>query len=83
MRLSVAGYTNLVRSARDLANGRLVIALEGGYDLGALAHGSAAVCRLLLGQEPVADPIGPPPEELALRHVEPLLQAMAELHAVA
>jgi acetoin utilization deacetylase AcuC-like enzyme len=82
LRLSVAGYSALIRSARDLAGGRLVVALEGGYDLDALAHGSESVCRLLLGQEPVVDPVGPASDELALRQVEPLLGAMAELHEV-
>jgi acetoin utilization deacetylase AcuC-like enzyme len=83
LRLSVAGYTKLIRSARELAGGRLVIALEGGYDLRALAYGSDAVCRLLLGAEPLEDPIGPAPDQLALSEVEPLLKAMAELHQVA
>jgi acetoin utilization deacetylase AcuC-like enzyme len=83
LRLSVAGYSALIRSARDLAGGRLVVALEGGYDLDALAHGSAAVCRLLLGHEPLPDPLGPPPDQLALHQVAPLLDAMADLHEVA
>src|SRR5207253_3000658 len=57
LRLSIGGaYTPLLRSARDMAaelcGGRLVVALEGGYDLDALAHGSDAVCRVLLGEEP-------------------------------
>src|SRR4029077_11654105 len=62
LRLSIAGaYTPLLRSACELAGQRLVVALEGGYDLGALGHGADAVCRLLLGQEPADDPLGPPP----------------------
>jgi acetoin utilization deacetylase AcuC-like enzyme len=85
LRLSIAGaYTPLLRSARDMAaetpGGRLVVALEGGYNLDALGHGADAVCRLLLGEEPAPDPLGPPPEQLALRQVEPLLAAMRELH---
>jgi acetoin utilization deacetylase AcuC-like enzyme len=83
MRLSVSGYAALIRSALTLAGGHIVIALEGGYDLPALAHGSEAVCRLLLGQDPTTDPIGPAPDQLAVKQVEPLLQAMAELHDVA
>jgi acetoin utilization deacetylase AcuC-like enzyme len=86
MRLSIAGYSFLVRSTRDLASelsaDRLVIALEGGYDLDALAHGSDAVCRLLLGEEPLSDPLGPPPTEVPLATAEPLLNAVAELHGV-
>jgi acetoin utilization deacetylase AcuC-like enzyme len=85
LRLSIGGaYTPLVRSARDLAaalcNGRLVIALEGGYNLDALAYGADAVCRLLLGEEPQPDPLGPPPEQLPLRVVQPLLTQVQKLH---
>jgi acetoin utilization deacetylase AcuC-like enzyme len=85
LRLSIAGgYTPLLRSARDLAaelsNGRLVVALEGGYVLEALGHGADAVCRLLLGEEPRFDPLGAPPDQLSLRQVEPLLTSLRELH---
>src|ERR1700730_3612454 len=82
LRLSIAGaYTPLLRSACELAGQkRLVVALEGGYDLDALGHGTDAVCRLLLGEEPKPDPLGPPPEQLSLRQVEPLLASIRELH---
>ncbi len=85
LRLSIAGaYTPLVRSARTLAaelsNGRLVVALEGGYDLQALAHGSEAICHVLLGEEPPPDPLGPPPDQLSLAEVQPLLDAIRALH---
>jgi acetoin utilization deacetylase AcuC-like enzyme len=87
LRLSIGGaYVPLVRSARDMAKelsaGRLVVALEGGYDLDALAHGTDAACRVLLGEEPEPDPLGPPPDQLSLAEVEPLLVAIQELHAL-
>jgi acetoin utilization deacetylase AcuC-like enzyme len=85
LRLSIAGaYTPLLRSARELAaehsGGRLVVALEGGYNLDALGHGTDAACRLLLGEEPNADPLGPAPEQLRLRQVERMLASLRELH---
>jgi acetoin utilization deacetylase AcuC-like enzyme len=85
LRLSVSGaFTPLLRSARDLAqelcSGRIVIGLEGGYNLEALAYGADAVCRLLLGEEPEPDPLGPPPEQLSVDEIEPLLQAIRRLH---
>jgi acetoin utilization deacetylase AcuC-like enzyme len=85
LRLSIGGaYVPLLSSAQRLAaehaNGRLVVALEGGYNLDALGHGADAVCRLLLGEEPKPDPLGPPPEQLALAQVGPLLQKVRELH---
>jgi acetoin utilization deacetylase AcuC-like enzyme len=87
LRLSIAGaYVPLVRSALALANevcdGRVVVALEGGYVLEALAHGADAACRLLLGDEPVADPLGPPPDQLSVGDVNPLLVAIHALHGV-
>jgi acetoin utilization deacetylase AcuC-like enzyme len=73
-----------MRSACELAaehsGGRLVVALEGGYNLDALGHGTDAACRLLLGEEPNADPLGPAPEQLRLRQVERMLASLRELH---
>jgi acetoin utilization deacetylase AcuC-like enzyme len=87
LRLSIGGaYVPLIRSARDLAidlcDGRIVVGLEGGYNLDALAHGADAVCRLLLGDEPAPDPLGPPPEQLTAAEVQPLLQAIGGLHGL-
>jgi acetoin utilization deacetylase AcuC-like enzyme len=85
LRLSIGGaYTPLMRSACELASelcqGRLVVALEGGYDLDALAYGADAACRLMLGDEPAADPLGPPPDQLSARDVQPLLRSIRALH---
>jgi acetoin utilization deacetylase AcuC-like enzyme len=87
LRLSIGGaYVPLVRSARDLAaelcGARLVIGLEGGYNLGALSYGADAVCRLLLGDEPAPDPLGPPPDQLSAADVQQLLDAICELHGL-
>lgn len=80
LRLSIGGaYVPLMRSALEVSE-RLVVALEGGYHLDALAHGTDAVCRLLLGESPAADPLGPPPEQLSLAEVQPLLTAIRDLH---
>jgi acetoin utilization deacetylase AcuC-like enzyme len=85
LRLSIGGaYTPLMRSACELASelcqGRLVVALEGGYDLDALAYGADAACRLMLGDEPAADPLGPPPDQLSVGDVQPLLRSIRALH---
>jgi acetoin utilization deacetylase AcuC-like enzyme len=82
MRLSVAGYSALIRSAVELSQGRLVVALEGGYDLNALARGSAAVCHLLLGEEPPPDRLGPAPDQLPELQVEVFLDAICQLHHI-
>jgi acetoin utilization deacetylase AcuC-like enzyme len=85
LRLSIGGgYTPLLRSAVALADelcqGRLVVALEGGYDLDALAVGTSAVCQLLLGEEPAPDRLGPAPAQRAPDTVAPLVDAIRERH---
>ena len=76
----------MLRSARDLAaelcGGRLVVVLEGGYNPQALGHGTDAVCRLLLGEEPPSDPLGPAPDQLPLSSADSLLRAIADLHGL-
>ena len=56
--------------------------LEGGYDLDALAHGADAVCRLLLGEEPRTIRSARRPTSCQLADVEPLLDAIRELHGL-
>ena len=87
LRLSVGGgYAPLLRSARELAldlcGGRLVVGLEGGYVLEALAHGAEAVGQILVGGGPAEDRLGPPPDQLAVGEVEPLLRAIGQLHGL-
>ena len=54
------GYTRVARmvldAARDVADGRVVVVLEGGYDEHALAWCAGGLCELLLGDEPTPDP---------------------------
>ncbi len=56
MRVTEGGLAGMTRLLAELAEeccpGRLAFALEGGYDLNALAAGVAAVLRTLLGGEP-------------------------------
>jgi acetoin utilization deacetylase AcuC-like enzyme len=87
LRLSIGGgYTPLLRSvcslAAELCGGRVVVALEGGYHPQALGHGTDAVCRLLLGEEPPPDLLGPAPDQLPLSSAESLLSAIADLHGL-
>ncbi len=83
MLLSIAGYANLTRSLKQMAEefceGKLAVVLEGGYDLNALAQGAVAVCRVLLGDEEVPDPLGPPasPEE---QNIEDYIMQLKSFH---
>lgn len=68
LEVTTAGYARVMRmaveAARTLCDGRMVVALEGGYDAHALAWCAGALCALLLGEEPAPDPepVSPPPE---------------------
>jgi acetoin utilization deacetylase AcuC-like enzyme len=63
--LSIAGYGALTRTlvqiAQEFCAGRIVVALEGGYNLPALAHGVAATFHALLGDTDIPDPLGASP----------------------
>ncbi len=66
MALTLDGYAQLARRARllaeELCQGRLVILLEGGYDLDAVSYGVMDTALALMGREDEAeDPFGPPP----------------------
>ena len=66
MQLSCAGYASLVGSLRQLAqelcSGRIVVALEGGYDLTALSWSIRNSIEALLGDAITPDPVGPAPQ---------------------
>jgi acetoin utilization deacetylase AcuC-like enzyme len=59
MRLSPAGYAAMTARLRELAGGRLVLALEGGYDLEAIARSAEACLRVLLGEPGPAVTVSP------------------------
>ena len=60
MRISPAGYAQMTQRLIGLANGRVVLALEGGYDLEAIAASAAACLRVLLGEAPARVAAGEP-----------------------
>jgi acetoin utilization deacetylase AcuC-like enzyme len=83
MRMSVAGYAQLAQLIYDLADevckGRLVLALEGGYNLAALAANVVASLHVLQGHsELVDDPLGQQPETPF--NVDRLIAAMQRAH---
>jgi histone deacetylase 6 len=50
MRVTPDGFAAMTASLRTLAGGRLLLALEGGYNLKAIAASAAACLRVLLGE---------------------------------
>jgi len=84
MRLSTAGFhgltTTLVSLAEELCRGRLVLTLEGGYDLSALSH-SVLATFAALRREQAQDPLGPAPGRSP--SIDDLLQNVKGIHHLA
>ncbi|MGH8472853.1 MAG: hypothetical protein ACREVJ_10465, partial [Gammaproteobacteria bacterium] len=57
-----------------LAGGRLVLALEGGYNLDVISRSAAACLRVLLGEGPPDSQPGPP-SPIAERVISQVLEA--------
>ncbi|KIM40068.1 hypothetical protein M413DRAFT_446225 [Hebeloma cylindrosporum] len=50
--VSPAGYAHMTHMLAGLAGGRLVVALEGGYNLDSISKSALAVTKVLLGEAP-------------------------------
>ena len=84
MNLSLAGYTwlerELVRMAEQLCAGRIVFTLEGGYQLDVLACGVLNGFHAMMGEDTIADPVGPSPRPE--RPVDALVARLKEAHGL-
>ena len=60
MRISPAGYGLMTARLAPLARGRLVLALEGGYNLTAIARSAESCLRVLLGEDTPDASVGEP-----------------------
>jgi len=83
MRLSCAGYAGLIGGLRDVAmdvcDGRLVVALEGGYDLTALSWSVRNSIEALLDNAITPDPVGLAPTSKA-PNIGELIANVRRLH---
>ena len=84
MNLSLRGYAwlgrDLVDMAEQLCDGRIVFALEGGYQLDVLACGVLNAFYAMLREDTIADPFGPSP--YPERSVDDLIVRLRELHGL-
>jgi acetoin utilization deacetylase AcuC-like enzyme len=74
MRLTPNGYAAMTERVASLAEGKVVLALEGGYNLDAIAAAAAACTQVLLGCH-VAEPDAGPPNAVAERVIRQTLDA--------
>lgn len=86
MQLSVKGFADIMGIIKSLADelckGRVVVTLEGGYNLEALSYGVKATFDVLLGKSAIDDPIGPPHHGGRAPSIEPLLSAVKKTHGI-
>lgn len=85
MHVSLIGFARMMRVLCELSealcDGRMVVVLEGGYDLDALSYGVLNALRIMQGNlADVEDPLGPCPEEDA--PVEGLIETLAALNGL-
>jgi acetoin utilization deacetylase AcuC-like enzyme len=77
MCLSITGYAGIYRRIKKLADelcgGRLVLTLEGGYNLAALAGSVQAVFDVLADKPSIEDEVGPCPSKDKAPDVSPLI----------
>jgi len=84
MRVSVSGFAWMVQVIRELADdlcsGRLIMALEGGYNLDALSASVKATFDVLLGNPGVEDPLGESPHDFTAPDIKTLLRDIKKIH---
>lgn len=86
MCLSISSYGRMAQRVKTLAaelcGGHLVLGLEGGYNLSALAGGVFATLSALLGKEPAEDALGTCPSAQAAPDISGLLAEIRSRHAL-
>jgi acetoin utilization deacetylase AcuC-like enzyme len=87
MQVSVTGFGQMIKIIKGLADelcsGRLVLSLEGGYNLTALAASVKATFDVLLGNTDIEDPLGSPPHKMGVPSITHIIKAVKEIHSVA
>jgi len=82
MQVSVSGFARMAGIIKSLADelcgGRLVLTLEGGYNLDALAASVKATFDVLLGNSEIEDPLGPSPRRPAAHDIASLIASVRE-----
>lgn len=84
MQLTTPGFARMVKIiqglADELCSGHLVLSLEGGYELTALAFSVKATFDVLLGNTSIDDPFGESPRQFGAPDIDGLIGAIKEVH---
>ena len=87
MQVSIAGFAEMVKLIKGLADEicgeRLVLLLEGGYNLEALSAAVQATFKVLLGEVNIPDPLGPSPHSQTPLDIGNLIQRIRKVHKLA
>lgn len=85
IRVSVDGFSWMVnvldKLADELCNGRILFALEGGYNITALAYSVKATIERLLGYTETIDPLGYAPKNKK-PDIDDILEAVKKIHKI-
>jgi len=85
MRVTVKGFARMAGIIKELADGlcggKIVLGLEGGYGLEALAGSVEATFKVLLGDSKIEDPLGTPPR-LHSPDIDSLVSAIKKTHGL-
>ncbi|MCE3216234.1 Histone deacetylase 15 [Datura stramonium] len=69
-----AGYASMTQMLSVLSGGKLLVILEGGYNLRSISSSATAVIKVLLGESPVIDVENTVPSKAGLRSVLDVLK---------
>ncbi|MBA0824998.1 hypothetical protein Goarm_021626 [Gossypium armourianum] len=76
-RLTPHGYSVLLKKLMDFAQGRIVLALEGGYNLDSLANSALACMEVLLEDKPISELSEAYPFESTWRVIQAVRQMLS------
>ncbi|GAB1420197.1 histone deacetylase [Anaerolineales bacterium] len=83
MGLSLPGYARLTQKCKALADelcdGKIIFAMEGGYDINVLSHGMLNIAYVLQGKDELSDPFGLL-DDAHEPDIDALIQEIAQLH---
>jgi len=87
MQVSITGFAEMVKLIKGLTDEicgeRLVLLLEGGYNLEALSAAVQATFEVLLGEVNITDPLGPSPRTQTPLDIGDLIRRLREVHKLA